>query len=526
MGFRAPAVGSSGALPSSVALGLNPRDVGPVLTASAAGWDNNMVEGPAVWWDEPRQKWGAMYAGYNAGTLFGVQPLTGYARFGVAWSDDLVTWAKDAANPVLSPAGTIGVDPDSGSLTGPFVLYEAGTYYLFYIGCNQKGYEQGTKTVCLATATSPLGPWTRRGAMVQTGAAPWCDSAVWRPNIVKVDGTYHMFVNGTKVSDTFERIGLATATSLLGPWTVRQTAVLDVGAPGSFESDHVADPSVYKAGDVWVMHYAGVDAQTSTQDAVAWCTSQEFPTTWRKHEDNPTLSVWTATSFSNKPAFTGGRPAIVNTPDGHYHFYMAGWPSEIRLAVQGAAVGVQTNRAARRQQWIPGDNGMVACNFDPADSRTNLATTAGFVCLAKVFIPDTTTVANIVAGVFVAGVGLTAGQCFAGLYQSDGSLIATTASQHTNWQASGMQSMALTSVQPNKSLKLPPGWVYVAFLANGTTVPQFSAFRPDNDLLLNVGLTAADGWRSAYLSTPAQVSMPATLGALSTWVGPVWAGLT
>jgi predicted GH43/DUF377 family glycosyl hydrolase len=515
---------------TATAFGLKPRDLGVVIDVQGTGFEQNMVEGPTVWWDEARQKWGAIYVGYNLGTF--TAGGTAMGKLGLAWSDDLVTWTRDPANPIFSPTGNVGVDPDGGSITGPFMWVEGGTYYLFYLGCDNTGYEKGNTTIMLATASSPTGPWTRRGAMIAANTASWNATNVWRTNIVKVGSTYHLFFNGT-AADTKERIGHASAQSLTGPWTVDPNPVLDVGGAGAFDENHVADPSVYRVGNYWAMHYAGVDNSLAAKDGLAWCSLAEFPSTWHKHIDNPILSVWVESTFQNQPGYSGGRPFIVNTPHGHHHFYIRQWPSKIGLAVQGAAAGLQSDRQARQRPWVSSDNLLLASNFDPIEAVSSDFNTLGFVTVTKVWLPDTVTVANLHVIVTAAGVGLVNGQCLGGLYRPDGTLIATTATQHTNWQDvsnGGVKAMPLTA-QPGHSLTLEGGpgkWVYAAFVANGTTAPKFATRGNLNGFLTNLNLIGdvANGMRSGFKATGGQTTLPAALGAVNRWTGPVWVGLS
>jgi hypothetical protein len=523
---------------ADAALGTSPRVYGQVLTAGGSGaFDENFMAGLSVWWDENVHRWAGIYVGYNLGTL--TLGGTAFGKIGLAWSDDLLNWTKDAANPILSPSGVIGTAPASGSITAPFMYWEPGgsygTYYLFALGSDQKGYEQGNKTLLVWSATGtasgpPTSGWGSPTTVISTGAASWCASAIWHPNVVKVGDTYHMFVNGT-AADTLERIGHASATSLLGPWTVDSAAVLDVGTAGAYDESHVADPWVYKVGRYWFMWHAGVDNSLNAKDGLAWTTDTAFPTGWRKHTRNPILADWADSTFNNTPGYNGARPsAIINTSHAHYHFYTVGWPERIGLAVQGAAADLETARGARRRPWQASDNGLLASNYDPATAAAGTVNTLGFVTLTKVYIPDTMTIANIVAAVSTAGATLTNNQCLAGIYKADGTLIANTASQHTNWQTANIYTMALTSVKSGQSLTRPGGtWVYVALLANGTTAPRFAVVADlNNASTVNFGLTgdATTGWRSAFKTSGAQTTLPLTLGATTRWTGPLWVGLT
>ena len=134
---------------------------GVVLPVGAPGdWDGGMVESPAVWYDDATKRYGMVYTGYDLRfpERRGYKSVGG-PRIGLAWSDDLMTWEKDPRSPILSANETAG-SPDEAGVTGPFMWLEDGTYYLFYFGTTEAGYEGGRKTLNVATSAD-LVTWTR-----------------------------------------------------------------------------------------------------------------------------------------------------------------------------------------------------------------------------------------------------------------------------------------------------------------------------------------------------------------------------
>lgn len=169
----------------------------------------------------------------------------------------------------------------------------------------------------------------------------------------------------------------------------------------------------------------------------------------------------------------------------------------------------------------PSDHGLHAWTFDPANAAGSSTMTAGTVYLAKVQLRRASYVTNLLATVGTAGATLTAGQCFAGLYNSSGTLIAGSADQATNWQSIGTKTMALTS----GPYSLAAGAYYIALLANGATPPQFIRSNTASASMINVGLTVSTG---RYITTEtARTSLPAstTLGSASTDFTARWAAL-
>lgn len=98
------------------------------------------------------------------------------------------------------------------------------------------------------------------------------------------------------------------------------------------------------------------------------------------------------------------------------------------------------------------------------------ALTSGVVYLIRVpLYGGTATITNIIAGVNAAGSGLTASQCFAGIYDSTGAKIGGTADQSAVWNSTGLKTMALSG-GPFTTTSL---YAYVVLISNGTTNPQF-----------------------------------------------------
>lgn len=174
--------------------------------------------------------------------------------------------------------------------------------------------------------------------------------------------------------------------------------------------------------------------------------------------------------------------------------------------------------------FTPADHGIISWSQDPGTLRSTAdATTSGTVYLIKVKIVDRSTiVTNVCAGIVTGGTTLTAGQCFAGLYSSAGTLLSTSADQSGNWTTAGLKEIALGAPQT-----LAVGSYYVALLAVGTTPPTWATGNGQGQATItNAKLSTAT---SRWLIGPAgQTSLPAsiTLGAQTPNSGARWAALT
>jgi predicted GH43/DUF377 family glycosyl hydrolase len=310
------------------ARGLALEKCGVVLRRGPAGaWDAGMVESPSVWYDPARRRYGMVYAGY--GLRPGMTSRQGYAavsapQVGLAWSDDLMRWEKAGPAPLFSPSGVPGT-PDAAGIAGPVLWHEDGTYYLFYIGLTETGYEKGQKTLNVATSTD-LRTWTRHAGnpIIAPAGEGWRRDAIWHPGIVKVSGTYYLFFNASGLVDGHEEeyIGYATSTDLLN-WTVDDAAsplLVGSGRPGAWDATRRAgDPSLFHAGGLWWMAYYSWN-RAHAYDGLAWTTEAAFPLGWRPIAANPVLDVGAPGSFD---ALYAHKPYIFRTETRHHHYYTA-----------------------------------------------------------------------------------------------------------------------------------------------------------------------------------------------------------
>ncbi len=124
-------------------------------------------------------------------------------------------------NPILRPGAPAAWDGEI--IEACNVLKVGQTYYLYYHGVNSdaawgpRGYRLGA-----ATAPHPLGPWEKHGAapLLDLGpAGSWEAKHVACAAILREQAdTYTMWYSGCS-DDSRWSVGLATADSPLGPWT-------------------------------------------------------------------------------------------------------------------------------------------------------------------------------------------------------------------------------------------------------------------------------------------------------------------
>jgi hypothetical protein len=169
-------------------------------------------------------------------------------------------------------------------------------------------------------------------------------------------------------------------------------------------------------------------------------------------------------------------------------------------------------------QFVPEDYNWISWAFDPLLAYTSAAPVAGTQYFSAIPIRRHSLITNIIMDVQTAGAGLTAGQCVAGLFDKTGKLLSATADQATNWQSTGLKTMALSSPQP-----VMPGIYYAAHLWNGTTGPKFAYCAAqlatngaNSGSFMRAGLDVAHPTITSFVS-------PATITSSNT---PYWAAVS
>lgn len=172
----------------------------------------------------------------------------------------------------------------------------------------------------------------------------------------------------------------------------------------------------------------------------------------------------------------------------------------------------------------PADQGYLGRSYDNAMVQAGLILpTAGLLNLVRVRVLGTL-VTNVHLHFTVAGGTLTAGQNFAALFDSAGTLLSATADQATtgsNWQAGGMKDMPLAVAQAVTY----GAFYYVGFYANGSTMPTVSRAVNSASAILN-GKLAAPNFRYATANAGLTTAMPASFGAQTGTATAWWAGVS
>lgn len=169
----------------------------------------------------------------------------------------------------------------------------------------------------------------------------------------------------------------------------------------------------------------------------------------------------------------------------------------------------------------PQDHNLLSWNIPLGTLSGSSGPTSGTVVTVKVFLRQPATVTNVCIAIGAAGVTLTAGQNFAGLYDAAGIRLGITADQSAVWNSAGFKQMALTA-----PVAVAAGAYYVGIVSNAATPPTLARGGTITSSVANANLTATD---AAWATGPAgQITLPASIAMGSRTLSslPTWAGLS
>jgi beta-xylosidase len=159
--------------------------------------------------------------------------------------------ASTGADP-LEPATLLdpGVVITPGSdVPDPFIMTVAGLYFMF---ASQEQFFGANVPVMVSTS---LERWAPSDLDAMPKLPPWAAPGfTWSPDVRRIDGRYVMWFNAAVAGQGFGRvkcIGVATATSVIGPYVSHATApaVCQLGDLGSIDPRTFLDPE----GRLWLL---------------------------------------------------------------------------------------------------------------------------------------------------------------------------------------------------------------------------------------------------------------------------------
>jgi predicted GH43/DUF377 family glycosyl hydrolase len=169
----------------------------PVLVP-ALPWEKDAVMCPCVIYDNQEQLFKMWYSG---GEQYEPDAI------GYATSPDGISWTKHPSNPVFAADPSCEWEKDR--VTAMHVMKDHDGYLGFYIG-----FADGFESSCIGAAKSKDGiDWVRHDGnpILSPGLdGTWDDCNVYKPYVIRHNGTWLLWYNASRKSDRVEQIGLAT----------------------------------------------------------------------------------------------------------------------------------------------------------------------------------------------------------------------------------------------------------------------------------------------------------------------------
>ncbi len=214
-------------------------------------------------------------------------------------------WTAYDNNPVLT-AGIPGTW-DEKWVTMPNVVYDNGTYYMFYEGSD---YTRSS----IGYATSQDGfTWSKQTIdhpLLEHGSPGWDGSHAGTPFVIKEGSTYYMYYHGNGDGDYTDRIGYATSPSITGPYTKCANNPTFIPSTSGWDSKWVGQRAIFNLQGTWVMMYEGnkalgvYDDQTGIGTQIGIATSVALDSNWNCYENNPVFALGEGNQKTrNNPVF-------------------------------------------------------------------------------------------------------------------------------------------------------------------------------------------------------------------------------
>ncbi len=299
--------------------GTNTDNIALALGAGGS-WDDNKILHPCA-----VSQGGTVYLFYTgySGSVWaiGVASVSSASFTGLNLS-------KYGSNPILE-AGAGGAW-DDGGVFDPWVIYDAAaaTWKMWY-----RGYD-GTSLhkIGYATASNPLGPWTKYGSNPVLSSAGWEGNLTILPNVMRRSATdYVMLYTGNEPASTNGRIGLATSTDGVA-WTKEASnPVLDPAGADWMAASVFSPRTLVLEGSTYKLYFS------AKQNAVGYSSSgyaySSDLISWTVPAINPLLT----STRTWEGAATGEieNPNAIHVGTSWYIFYDTwfGSPSTIGVAI-------------------------------------------------------------------------------------------------------------------------------------------------------------------------------------------------
>lgn len=293
----------------------------PVLNPGSSGsWDDGLVGfSPVIFKDNIYHLWYGAAKGHT------------YNSIGYAISTDGIIWTKyndttttsvlyAESDPVLV-AGQAG-DWDDALVSCPYVLFHEGKYHMWYGGTRDP--ELYSASIGYATSTDGI-HWQKdtlnNPVFTKGSVRSWDDTWVYKPFVLYIDGTFHLWYDAWNGTADQVRIGHATSPDGITWARDPNNPVLSYGSSQSWDYPRVEGSSVFYDGNTYHMWYSGGSGSDFFSWKIGYALSQDG-STWTKYEDNPVLPPGAAGKWDSK--CTGFSRVLFDSSNSNFRMWYSG----------------------------------------------------------------------------------------------------------------------------------------------------------------------------------------------------------
>lgn len=291
-------------------IGANTDNVALPLGAGGA-WDDTYITQPWI-----VEQGGTLYLFY--GGFDGANTRIGVATASVSGFTG-VNFSKYGSNPILDLGA--GGAWDNTHVAQPTVIYdaEAALWKMWYVGNNS-----GVEKVGYATASNPLGPWTKYGSNPIISPAGWEGSIIAGMSVIKESSTsYKMLYHGNDVTTTNGAIGLATSSDGISWTKYASNPVLlrDVGQ--AWRAKSVFCPrTLIKQSGTYYLYFNGKPTSAPDFSKIGYATSSDL-ITWTVQDSPLILSATRTWEGITQPPGEVEEPFGIQIGSNFYLYYFA-----------------------------------------------------------------------------------------------------------------------------------------------------------------------------------------------------------
>ncbi|GAB4032219.1 glycoside hydrolase family protein [Spirosoma gilvum] len=221
----------------------------------------------------------------------------------------------------LKPVGRALESPD-WYVSGSSPIYGPdGKVHLFYSRWSAEkkadGWLNGSE-IAHAVAKSPESPFEYVETVLTPRADHWDATTCHTPHIQYVDGRYCLFYTGNANGQTdTQRIGLATAKSLKGPWKRATAPLLEPGQAGTWDDHCTTNPAFvqHPNGQYWLYYQSWKTANSASRGAQKYglAIADSLTGPYRRYSKKPIID------FSSKGSNAQIEDAFVWLQRGRFH---------------------------------------------------------------------------------------------------------------------------------------------------------------------------------------------------------------